>query len=263
MVGSPGSPDPQPACLQQAATVPLLLAFYCIIGGDQPLPYRHAELYKRLINRMLTGRWRGSDIGDTDAQACLGTLRDWAWSAARTDGVSGVGNWLDEFPTPPLKSREDRDALDHVAVPVGLQHPDTWMTQRRFIHRSIQEHLVAEYVALQMPANEAAAELLNHLWYDPDWEYAAPAALAMHRQREQIRRELIYRAAGSDQNLTVIDGRWEFRRFLAGVARESSEDQWSPDIARLIGKARTGSSCYPGRARSPRWRLMAGQLRTE
>jgi hypothetical protein len=45
--------------LRRTATVPLLLSFYCIIGGDQPLPARHAELYKRVINRMLTGRWRG------------------------------------------------------------------------------------------------------------------------------------------------------------------------------------------------------------
>ena len=46
--------------LQQAATVPLILAFYCIIGGDQPLPGRRADLYAKVIRRMLTGRWRGS-----------------------------------------------------------------------------------------------------------------------------------------------------------------------------------------------------------
>jgi len=46
--------------LQQAATVPLILAFYCIIGGDQPLPDSRADLYAKVIRRMLTGRWRGS-----------------------------------------------------------------------------------------------------------------------------------------------------------------------------------------------------------
>ena len=230
--------------LQQAATVPLLLAFYCIIGGDRPLPARHAELYERVIKRMLTGRWRGSGDRDPewDPKACLKTLRGWAWSAAASHPVSGVGNWVDEFAAPRVKSRDDRDALDHVAVRLGWPDLDTDMTWRRFVHRSIHEHLVAEHVALRMPPGKAAAELVNHLWYDPDWEYAAPAALAMHPQREQVLKELICRVTGSDQltaDLTAIDGCWEIRRFLARVARESSEGDWSPEVAELIGQART------------------------
>ena len=47
--------------LQQAATVPLILAFYCIVGGDEPLPDFRRDLYTRVLKRMLTGRWRGSD----------------------------------------------------------------------------------------------------------------------------------------------------------------------------------------------------------
>ena len=46
----------QRRALQQPATVPLILAFYCIIGGAQPLPGRRAELYANVIRRMLTGR---------------------------------------------------------------------------------------------------------------------------------------------------------------------------------------------------------------
>ena len=45
IAGAPG--------LQQAATVPLILAFYCILGGQQPLPEFRHELYKQVINRML------------------------------------------------------------------------------------------------------------------------------------------------------------------------------------------------------------------
>ena len=177
--------------------MPLILAFYCIVGGDQPLPGRRADLYAKVIRRMLTGRWRGSGDRDPDPDACLETLRDWAWSAAASDPVSGVGAWADEFPTPRVRqSQDDRDALDHVAVPLGPPDPDTGMTQRRFVHRSLREHLVAEHIALRMPAEEAAEELLNHLWYDPDWEYAAPAALAMHPQRDQVLKELIGRVTG-------------------------------------------------------------------
>ena len=231
--------------LQQAATVPLILTFFCILGGDQPLPGRRADLYAKVIRRMLTGRWRrsGDHDPDPDPDACLETLRGWAWSTADSNPVSGVGHWADEVPTPRVRqSRDDRDALDHVAVPLGPPDPDTGATRRRFVHRSLQEHLVAEHVALQMPADEAAGELLNHLWYDPDWEYAAPAALAMHPRHDQILKDLICRAAKSEQmprDLSVIDGGWEFRRFLARVASESGQWEWgSGEIAEIIGQAR-------------------------
>ena len=57
--------------LQQAATVPLILAFYCIVGGDQPLPSRRADLYAKVIRRMLTGRWRGSGDRDRSGPGCV------------------------------------------------------------------------------------------------------------------------------------------------------------------------------------------------
>ena len=231
------------SALQEAAAVPLLLTFYCILGGNQPLPDRRAELYAQVIRRMLTGRWRGSSNWDPewDPAACMDTLRGWAWSAAASDPLSGLGDWADEFPAPRVRNSGDRDALDHVAVPLGPPDLDTGMTRRQFVHRSVQEHLVAEYVALRMPAEEAADELVNHLWYDPDWEHAAPAALAMHPQREQVLKGLIFRMGAGQLNadITVIDGCWEVRRFLARVALESSEGDWSPEAAQLIGQART------------------------
>jgi NACHT domain len=235
--------DSRPA-LQRAATVPLLLTFYCIIGGNHPLPERHTVLYAKVIRRMLTGRWRGGNGRDPewDPAACLDALRGWAWSAAEADPVSGVGDWADEFPAPRVGNRDDRDALNHVAVPLDPPDLDTGMTRRRFVHRSVQEHLAAEYVALRMSSEEAAGELLNHLWYDPDWEHAAPAALALHPKREQVLWELLRRLTGGGQltaDLTVIDGCWEIRRFLARVALESSEGDWSREAAQLIGQART------------------------
>ena len=229
--------------LQQAATVPLILAFYCIVGGDQPLPGRRAELYAKVIRRMLTGRWHGSGDRDPDVDECMETLRGWAWSAAASNPVSGVGTWVDEFPTPRVRhgSQADQDALDHVAVPLGPPDPDTGMAQRRFVHRSLQEHLVAEHLALRMSVDEAARELLNHVWYDPDWEYAAPAALAMHPQRDQILKELIRRITRAEAlpvDLAAIDDCWEIRRFLARVAQESDEADWPTEAAEMIGQAR-------------------------
>jgi hypothetical protein len=227
--------------LQEAATVPLILAFYCIVGGDQPLPARRADLYAEVIKRMLTGRWRGSGGSDPNPQAYLKTLRTWAWSAAKNDPVSGVADWPEDFRTAHVPHPgTDQDALDHVAVATGPPNLDG-ERKRRFVHRSLRQHLVAEHVALEMPASQAAQELLNHLWYDPEWEYAGPAALAIHPQREQVLREIIRHITGSEQlgvNLAEIDDCWQIRLFLARVAQESAESSWPPDTAEFIGQAR-------------------------
>jgi hypothetical protein len=231
--------------LRQAATVPLILAWYCIVGGSQPLPAFRRDLYSRVLKRMLTGRWRGSDDRRPGVGTCLRTLRDWAWRGAphgaASDPVSGVGTWMDDIPTEGGSLAEaDEDAVDHVAMPIGPPDIDTGMTLRRFVHRAIREHLVAEHVA-SLPVDEAADVLLPHLWYDSDWEYSGPAALAMHPHRDQLLRGLICRATGSGQipgDLSVIDARWEFRRFLVRVAAESREADWSPQIAGIIGQAR-------------------------
>ena len=227
--------------LQQMVAVPLLLTFCCIIGGDQKLPGRRTELYEKVIKRMLTGWWRG--IGrDSEYRTgeCLDTLGGWAWDAASSDPISGVGDWQDEFRTLPVENERNREALDHVAVPVGQQDIDTEKTRRRFVHRSVHEYLTARYVS-RMPAREAAAALLGHVWYDPDWEYAAPAALAMHPDREQVLCELASQVTDGDQTaagVAAVDSCWEFRRFLARVANESSQADWPPEAAELIGQAR-------------------------
>ena len=226
--------------LQRSATIPLILAFYCILGSDAGLPESRRDLYAKVLKRMLTGRWRTSDNSQTDADRCLRTLQGWAWSGATSDQASGIGRWADDITTSTTRLRRaDQQALDHIATPVGPSDIDTGMTPRRFIHRSIAEHLVAEHVA-SLTTAEAADELLPHIWYDADWEYSAPAAVAMHPQHNQLLRTLICRAATSDQipvDISVIDGCWEFRRFLASLAAESSETDWSPDLADMIGRA--------------------------
>ena len=150
--------------------MPLILAFYCIVGGSGPLPEFRRDLYARVLRRVLTGRWRGDDDREPDTDSCLSTLRAWAWDGATNHPVSGVGTWADDIPTARVKLGEaDADALDHVATPLGPPDVDTGKTMRRFIHRSIREHLVGEYVA-GLPIDEAVKVLLPHLWYDRDWE---------------------------------------------------------------------------------------------
>ena len=228
--------------LQQAATVPLVLAFYCIVGGRESLPDFRRDLYTRVLNRLLTGRWRGDETRQPDVGACLQALRAWAWPGPEASHpVSGVGTWADDILTERAGlGGTDQDAVDHVAMPLGPADVDTGQTLRRFIHRSIREHLVAESVA-HVEAGQAAEVLLPHLWHDPDWEYSVAAAIAMHPQRDRLLRDLICRAAGSDQlpgDLSVIDAGWDFRGLLARVVSESSEADWSPEIARMISRAR-------------------------
>ena len=196
--------------IQQAVTVPLILAFCCIVGSSGPLPEFRRDLYTKVLRRMLTGRWRDDDERDVDADACLEVLRTWAWSGAINDPVSGVGAWDDDIPTERVWLDEShRDAIDHIAAPSGPRDFDNGKIVRRFIHRSVREHFVAEYVA-GLPADEAVEVLLPHLWYDPDWEYAAPAAIAMHPDHDQLLKKLICYAAGMDRfpvDMSVLDAR--------------------------------------------------------
>ncbi|WP_187365644.1 NACHT domain-containing protein [Trebonia kvetii] len=233
--------------LQHAATVPLILAFYCILGGGQSLPEFRYKLYEQVINRMLRAPWRSSSVEPPDPRACRAVLRTWAWQEAKDHPVSGVGQWEDDISTLPARvSTAGQIAVDHVAPPLGGPDFDTDKTSRRFVHRSIREYLVAEHVAL-MSADEAAGELLKHLWYDPDWEYTAPAALAMHPRRDQVLKELICQAAQSEcvpDDLASIDGCWELRRFLTRVAEESLEDSWMAESAAIIGRARLDVAAF-------------------
>ncbi len=157
---------------------------------------------------------------------------------------------MDEVSTDPLEdcwpgraargpSDADRNALDHIAMPLGPADFDTDKTQRRFVHRSLREHLVAQHVA-SLSVDEAVETLLPHLWYDPDWEYSAPAALVMHSQHDEVLRKLLSRVIRSDvtsASSSLIDGGRELRAFMARLAAESTEDDWPPDMARLIRNA--------------------------
>ena len=255
--------------LQDAATVPLILAFYCIVGGDEPLPQFRRDLTAKVLNRMLTGRWRGSDDHHPDVDACLRTLRAWAWSGAASYPVSGLSAWADDIPTDPTRLGEADDyALDHVATPVGPPDLDTLKTLRRFAHRSIREHLVAEHVA-GLPVDQAAEALFPHLWYDSGWEYSAPVAIAAHPQRDQLLRNLISRAADLEQiagDFAVIGTRWEFSELLVRLAVESSEADWSPEVAGLIGQFRVRLA-QSGRTSSLRksahWRASNSEARAQ
>ncbi len=224
--------------LRQAATVPLILTFYCILGGRERLPESHRELHGKVIRRLLSGVWHVADPPSLDLAACLDALRAWAWAGAQR----GEGPWLEEISTERgALGQASYAALDHVASPVTLPDFDGNI-RRRFLHRSLYEHLVAEHV-VGLPVDEAAQVLLPHLWFDPDWEHAAPTALAAHPERDRLLQALISRItaagrAGPRQGVIPWEARWSLLGLLARTATESREADWSAPAARLIGQAR-------------------------
>jgi len=233
--------------LQQAATVPLILAFYCILGGAQPLPEFRHKLSEQVVSRMLHAPWRSSSGAPPDVGACRAALQVWAWEGANDHHISGVGQWEDDIPTEGAQlSAAGQNAVDHVAVPRDRPDFDTNEISRRFVHRSIREHLVSEHIGGHPRVNEAlparvvVKTLLPHLWYDPDWEYAAPAAIAMHPEHDKILRSLLCEASRSDEvppDLSAVDAGGEMCKLLARVAAESREDDWSREMAAIIGQA--------------------------
>ncbi len=172
--------------LRDTATVPLLLTFFCMLTEqepNQPLPWRRRDLYRSVIDLLLTRRWSDTTT-EPDLKACQGMLQVWAWEAVR-DAVTpvGLGAWPDTFTTGPAAK-----ALDSVApkekYPTHSKYDHTHV-ERRFLHRTLLEHSVAEYIAT-LPATQAADELLPHVWFDPEWAVTTPMAIAAHPHRDQV-----------------------------------------------------------------------------
>ncbi|MFD2796608.1 NACHT domain-containing protein [Promicromonospora vindobonensis] len=176
--------------LARAAVVPLNLTFYCSIAGEgrradvhdpETLPARRHALYTRVVRRTFhhADSSKGAGAVARDPEERMRILAAWAWHAAGNANTStGLGNWGETFIQPP--GAYDDPALDAIAPKVRVD--DEGVVTRRFQHRTLLEHFVAEYVA-DLPTDEAAAILFPHLWYDPDWAVAAPAAIAAHNRR--------------------------------------------------------------------------------
>ncbi|SHJ05103.1 hypothetical protein SAMN02745244_01621, partial [Tessaracoccus bendigoensis DSM 12906] len=174
--------------LRSTATVPLLLTFYCMLTEQDPgqdLPWTRRGLYRAIIDRLLTGGW-SVDEPERDLEECRTILQDWAWGAvAEAVTAVGLGAWPNTITTEKTRSNLER-GLDHVAP--KQQHStmyDRTHVQRRFVHRALVEHSVAEKIAT-FPAAKAAEALLPHVWFDPDWAATVPMAIAAHPERDTV-----------------------------------------------------------------------------
>jgi len=104
--------------LQQSVVVPLILTLYCLLAeqhdsGVQLLPTRRRELYKGIVERLLSGEWAGNSPGPdpaADVEACENHLNKWAWHAVHSWVTpAGLGNWGDEFVQPAQPRDADRE----------------------------------------------------------------------------------------------------------------------------------------------------------
>ena len=181
--------------LRATATSPLLLTFYCMLTEqepDQELPRRRRELYRTIIDLLLTGGWATAKE-DVDRTKCRAILQRWAWEAVK-DAVTpaGLGVWPETITTnrttPSVSAAMERP-LDNVAPKQeypGSSHYDHARVERRFLHRTLWEYLVSEHIATTFSAAKAAKALLPHIWFDPDWHITLPMAIAAHEKRSKL-----------------------------------------------------------------------------
>lgn len=249
--------------LSQMATVPLLCAMYCLLAGSgHPLPQTRRGLHERIVTRLLQGTWRLQQPASGQLTTARAALRELAWAGADADPVSGLGAWPEEVTSASLATLPEKvlAALSHVA-PLAEYNPDEAVPPRRFVHRSIREHLVAEYLA-DLPLAEATRLIEPHLWYDPEWEQVLPTAIVGHPQRDALLHTLLLGDATTPATLAALDRRdgfGELRRLLEHLTSETSPTDWSAEHALLIDSMAEGlaaaSMGWPG-ARPGPWDLV-------
>lgn len=231
----------------RAAVVPLILTFYCLVAADgapsAPLPARRHDLYDRIIAQSLAraNKNAGADPDYRHVER-VSQLRAWAWHAVGTSNTpAGLGDWGETFVPGSPPTAEDLLALDALAPRVGVSHE---RTVRRFQHRTILEHLVAEHLAT-LGTDEAAEILVPHLWFDADWGVAAPAALAAHNRAH--RGELLDRVINvmspvdPDAGPARQEARQELARVVLRAAADSEPGEWHAAHQELIGALRIDS----------------------
>ncbi|MDO5081792.1 MAG: NACHT domain-containing protein [Arachnia propionica] len=223
--------------LRATASSPLLLTFYCMLTEQQPgdeLPRRTRELYSRIIDLLLTGRWAKDPEQGIDLSACRTIVQRWAWEGVK-DAVtsSGLGAWPDTFTTEQEVNLPR--ALDHVAP--KQQYPAKHRftrdkVERRFLHRTLWEHLVAEHIATLTP-KKAAEALLPHIWFDPDWQVAVPMAIAAHPERSRLTKRLWRHHKDNPSPIqAVANSRLE--ELLLQVAGQTDPEGWTRESLDLI-----------------------------
>lgn len=180
--------------LAATAINPLILTFYCMLTEQDPernLPLKRRDLYRTITDLLLAGNW-GSGENNVNLEECRTTLQRWAWESIKDASTPiGLVDWPELIVTEQAPPELDKP-LDHVAPkqqhPASSQHFHS-KVERKFLHHSLWEYLVAEHIST-LSASDAAKVILPHIWYDPDWENVLPMAIAAHQERNKLMRIL-------------------------------------------------------------------------
>jgi hypothetical protein len=230
--------------LQEAACVPLLLAFFCILGHDELVDDLDA-LLERTINRLLRGVWKpGRSETTLRLDRLHAVLRDWAWGATGFSAKSaGIPTWSEIFDAVPDEcdiTADESAALANVCPAVGPPDLDSTGQPRRFIHRVIQEHLVASVIAARAPS-DAAAIVRAHLWASDEWRDVLPAVIRCHPERVELCTSLLEDSPFAElapEDLPSVDFEGALDQVLLTLAASADPQEATAMLASHVHAAR-------------------------
>jgi len=234
--------------LRATATSPLLLTFYCMLTEqepDQELPRRRRELYRTIIDLLLTEGWAKAKK-PVDTAKCRAILQQWAWDAVNEAVTpAGLGVWPETITTNCTTlnvSTAMERALDNVAPKQeypGSSQYDHARVERRFLHRTLWEYLVSEHMATTFSAAKAAKALLPHIWFDPDWHITLPMAIAAHQKRSKLADQLwTHYTDHPTPAQKVVNDRLE--ELILEVATQTDPEDWNKANRTRIRALREG-----------------------
>jgi HEAT repeat protein len=196
--------DPKVA---EMAGVPILLAFMCSMANEDSFPRTRGELLSRITDGLISGQWRHGSLQQQDEELLLARKHVLAELAYRL--ADSEGGWKEDVVEDRLlaiaqdlaTNAEDPYITDAVLKKVLGGELDQFESfgnafirplpdqdiPYRFLHRSIQEYLVAFHLAqvYRQDVNKLITAIYPHLWFEDSWEdtlhliastYAHPAA---------------------------------------------------------------------------------------
>lgn len=215
----------QSASLQKAASSPLLLTFFCLLGADD-LTADVDVLLDRTLRRLLASVWREDPADEwLRVDRCMQTLEDLAWQTAIGETTEAFGTWAPHVTLTQevfgRHSREDIKALGNVIPPTALIDFDTGFAPRRFLHRALQEHLLAKRMS-RSSVHDLAEVVRDHCWAAPDWAEVLPAAVRRHEDRLAVVEAILslqpFRTADAPSDIVRLDLDFRLRDVVLGAA---------------------------------------------
>lgn len=211
--------------LAELATTPLLCVIICFVASKgAALPATRTELLAAVVDQLLHLRWRQHDPDDRAVRTARDQLRRLALAGARDDPDTSLADWPDEVDD--SVTTEVSNVVDAAVATVAPRATTGLATTRRFLHRSIRAHLVAEAVGA-MGTEDAADTLQRHLWFDPEWKDLIAPAITWHGEgRDELLLGLIAPYEHELDGFLDLERDDGLARAMAQLARETTPDSW-------------------------------------